>query len=184
MAQWLIRGEVRAGVATNEEILNGETEAFENWPEDQLPKPSDRAIREIAESEIELFDRVQARWPQTTDIDRLHAVFEKLRGRGYLTAESYEHCDVCALTELETDAERKAKDGKPVRGIVFYSESCARAAARKGRVAIHVHPGSRTGPPAKELMREVRETIVQGGFQVQRTKGNVLQVPIQWRKRR
>lgn len=121
-----VRTDVRAGFYSNDEILSTVLETLvADYREAEVRAAASRILTE----EREKLATEQREWPPTTDYDRLENAFAALEASGIVTRQNFTDCGTCGAAEIQAEIVTANKDGKPIRGYVFFHQQDTEAAA-------------------------------------------------------
>lgn len=103
------RSLVHGGYATFEEAVEAVTDSYE---EEEAVTP--QFVRAVVQRVWRERAAEQESWPATTDVDRLHAVFQALEADGIVARADFTCCQTCGHAEIGDEADDSA------RGYVFF----------------------------------------------------------------
>ncbi|MFD7652383.1 DUF6891 domain-containing protein [Actinosynnema sp. NPDC059797] len=164
------RGVVHGGFTPFEEAVRCTADYEERLSEDAARAVVERVWRERAAE--------QEGWPETTDVDRLLSVFERLEAGGVVARADFTCCQTCGHAEIGDEAPEDA------RGYVFFHRQDTEGAV--GGDGVWLAYGSFAEDGTEAVGREVAEALAAGGLPVEwdgsvRTRIRV--GPMDWRKR-
>ncbi|AQZ66377.1 unnamed protein product [[Actinomadura] parvosata subsp. kistnae] len=172
---------VAAGRHDFERVVRGVLETWADEVDDQALL--DEAVREVTAEEFAAHLAAQARWPATTDNDRLSLAMGELAQAGILAREHYTCCMTCGITDIR--GEIAGLSG--VRGYVFYHEQDAeRAVAGDGLYLAFGRGDLEDAPRADRIGAEIAEALRRRGLRVEwdGDAGQRIHVPMTWQRRR
>jgi hypothetical protein len=128
----------------------------------------------------------EAGWVGETDNDRLSRAFARLSGEGILAVEDFTCCQSCGHYEIGDKLEEAARQGRRVRGYVFYHQQDTESAIEGG--GVYLAFGEVEGRPEGSLAvaRRAVEVLTEAGLEV-RWDGVTSKRPhvaLEWRRRR
>ena len=119
-----------------------------------------------------------ASWPQTTDHDRLEAVFAELRRREVLVLEQVDD-HWTATAELQ----RRADQGQPASGIVWFTAPDVWHAVQHGMLELNLwHGTGANAAPGDALLDDVLDVLREHALPAHYDEGRV-EVACSWQRR-
>ena len=119
-----------------------------------------------------------ASWPQTTDHDRLEAVFAELRRREVLVLEQVDD-HWTATAELQ----RRADQGQPASGIVWFTAPDVWHAVLHGMLELNLwHGTGANAAPGDALLDDVLDVLREHALPAHYDEGRV-EVACSWQRR-
>ncbi|MGR6923491.1 DUF6891 domain-containing protein [[Actinomadura] parvosata] len=172
---------VAAGRHDFERVVRGVLETWAGEVDDKALL--DEAVRDVTAEEFAAHLAAQARWPATTDNDRLSLAMGELAQAGILAREHYTCCMTCGITDI--GGEIAGLSG--VRGYVFYHEQDAERAVAGGGLHLAFGPGNlESAPDPGQIGAEIAEALRRRGLRAEwdGDAGQRIHVPMTWQRRR
>lgn len=178
-----IRTDIAAGYLDRRAVIKRVVDMYQ----DELsPAELRKAARPIYDHEAARHAKAQARWPKTTDCDRLDAAFADLERRGILARQNYWCCGTCGCAAIDDEMRKMLRRGKRVRGYVFFHEQDTECAVGGNRMYLNYgstdgddETGVAIGREIVKVLRSHRLRVVWNGSIERR-----IEVRLTWRRRR
>jgi hypothetical protein len=171
------RVQVRSGFLDDATVLDEVAEAAR----EDLSRGEDAEVLAAEAVHTEVADMLseQAGWPETTDVDRLEAVFDDLEATGLVVLRACEdHWDATAeLTRLD-------EAGASVPGVLFFTHTDVWHAVDHGMLELNLwHGDTANVGVGDDLLRLVLETLARHGLTAVFDEGRI-EVTLAWQRRR
>ena len=178
-----IRREV-AGAFTPENVIL--YDALDYLSDDCEPhRLRPHAERYLTEA-IDAQRRAEARWPATTDCDRLDRAFFELEQRGIIARQHYSCCGTCGVADIIDEMEAATAQGRPARGYTFYHVQDTDSAI--DGLGLYLNYGAAEGgeAPALAVGRVIVDVLTKHGLQADWNEDwkKRIHVRFDWKKRR
>jgi len=168
---------VRAGLLSDGRLHQEVVQAIETELPAHAPE-ADSLARSWIEAERAELVRDVADWPETTDYDRLQAVFGDLDATGVVVLQACED-HWSAKAELE----RYDASGAPPRGIAWFTPSDVWHAIDEGMLEVNLwHGTTANAAPGDALLDDVVGTFEKHGLDATFDEGRI-EVGAHWQKR-
>lgn len=169
---------VRGGYTPGDEIA-GEAVEITEFEGDEA-----RAEELVVEA-VQQLKTEQARWPSTTDYDRLRAAFADLESQGVVCRENFSCCGTCGSAEIGEEMEEAEARGNTVIGYAFFHMQDTERAVEGGGLFFN-YGAIGAGKAAAEVVgRLIAHAMKQQGL-LTTWNGSVstrVQVALDWKRR-
>jgi len=168
---------VRSGLLSQEEVLDEVVQAIESELPDRADEARELAGIWVAEARDALIHD-QGNWPEASDYDRLQSAFAE-----------FEMADVAVLQGCEdhwsakAELERRAAEGRPPRGIAWFTPSDVWHAVDEGMLEVNLwHATTANVALGDELLDDVIVVLKKHGLESHFDEGRI-EVNAHWQKR-
>lgn len=176
------RGVVHGGFTERDEAVEQVTDHFEE--EDVTPGTARVVVERVWRERV----AEQDGWPETTDVDRLLAVFDALDRDGIVARADFTCCQTCGHAEIGDEAAGSA------RGYVFFHRQDTEGAVEGGGVWLAFgslgepadHGATDHAAADEAVAREVVTALTAGGLPVEwngSVRTRIKAGPMAWQKR-
>jgi hypothetical protein len=177
-----IQRHVGAGFESDEELRQTAKEyCGDNYDEVLI----DADVEAMLAEAIEEHRREQQSWPDTTDCDRLDAVFEDLEADGIVARQDFTCCQNCGHAEID-DEINQAREQHTVIGFAFYHQQDTERAVEGGGLILAY--GALTGKPedSLDIGKRIAARLRQHGLEVRWNEdvSKRIFVAMDWKRRR
>ncbi len=170
------RAQVRAGLLDDGAVLREVTEAVAH--DQGATEPAAVAAALVSEARDELVAE-QSTWTDPTDHARLQAAFDDLAAADVVVLQAVEDHWVA-----DGELRRRAADGEPTRGVVWFTAPDVWHAVDHGMLELNVwHADSANVAPGEPLLDLVIDTLARHGLPAHFDEGRV-EVTAAWQRRR
>jgi hypothetical protein len=181
----LVHLEVRGTTRDREQVVQEVMERLEADLDGFVPGDLEPVVARLTDEQLQTHRLEQTTWAQTTDCDRLDAVFAGLERDGFLVGPDFGYTQDAALADLSEvmDAHDHPED---LRGYVFYTRQDLERVMETGSLMLGFGMVN-DSPSATEVGKIIAEAFKQAGFQLEwngKTNARIGVVGIDWKKRR
>jgi hypothetical protein len=178
----LIATAVAAGYEDRAHITESAAEVF---GEDMRGHDVEQIAARMVDDALAVHRKREEGWKAPTDCDRLDRAFEKLEHSGIVARQNFSDCGTCGAAEIEDEMQAARKQGRKVRGYVFFHEQDAEGAVDG---SLYLSYGARADDQSAHLAiaREVVDVLKRAGLDANWNgrHDTRIGVKLEWKKRR
>ncbi len=182
----LVTLEVKGGFGDRDEIIERVLETLEMDVDDFDPDALEPVVAQSTDEHLAAHQLEQATWTESTDCDRLDAVFAELEEAGLLVGQNYGETQDDAIADL-SEVFDEHPETENLRGYVFYTHQDLERVLENGTLALGFGMANDDGPDATLVGKTILEAFKQAGFQVKwngKLNARIEVTQIDWKKRR
>lgn len=130
--------------------------------------------------------QAEARWPATTDCDRLDRAFLELETRGVVARQNYSCCGTCGVGEVFDEIDDAQQQGRTVHGYTFYHMQDTEHAVAGCGLYLNYGATADDEAPALAVGRLIAKVLTRHGLHVEwdETWSKRIHVKLDWKRRR